>query len=77
MTEARTFIVEVIHTKIYKVIVGGPNGSVRLEDEQDKDAVEALVNDYVHLPEFMLPRGVTIERADCDIESIKEVVEAA
>lgn len=76
MSEARTFVVEVIHTKIYRVIVGGPDGSVRIDGEPDEDAAEALVNDYVHLPDFMLPRGLTIEQADCDIDSIKEVVEA-
>lgn len=73
---ARTFIVEVTHTKIYRVVVGGDTGSARIDDEQDEDAVEALVNDHVHLPEFMLPRGITIERADWDIDSIKEVVDA-
>lgn len=73
----RTFLVEVIHTKTYRVIVGGPNGSVRIEeDESDEDAVEALVNDHVHLPEFMLPLGMAIEAADTEIESIKEIVNA-
>lgn len=73
----RTFIVEVTVEKRFRVVIGGPKGSARIEGEADEDAAEAIVTDYGNLGEAQMPPYIALEDADQIIETVREIQEAA
>jgi hypothetical protein len=74
--QPRVFLVEVSYEKTFRVTIGGPNGTIRLEGEDDADAAEAVVHDYGHLGEAMMPPYITIDGSDYTVETVREVIDA-
>ena len=74
--DPRTFLVEVTQTKTFRVTVGGPNGSIRLDGEEDEEAAADMVDEHAHLHEVMLPIHIKLDYSDTTIEEVREIIDS-